>query len=68
MIVMERRAILVSGIVQGVGFRLFVYSLASRLHLQGFVRNQTSGVPIEIEGEAASLKAFSRNLRGNRPP
>ena len=55
---MERRAIAVRGIVQGVGFRPFVYGLASRLKLHGFVRNQTSGVLIEVEGEAGSLDRF----------
>ena len=48
---MDRRAIAVSGIVQGVGFRPFVYDLATRLGLNGFVRNQTGGVLIEVEGE-----------------
>ena len=47
---MERRAILVRGIVQGVGFRPFVFKLAERLHLHGFVRNQTGDVQIEVEG------------------
>jgi hydrogenase maturation protein HypF len=65
---MERRAIVVSGIVQGVGFRPFVYSLASRLRLHGFVRNQTSGVLIEIEGEAVSLESFLAEMVGKPPP
>ncbi len=48
---MDRRAIAVSGIVQGVGFRPFVYGLASRLGLHGFVKNQTGDVLIEVEGD-----------------
>ena len=38
------------GIVQGVGFRPFVYQLASRFHLSGYVINTSQGVDIEIEG------------------
>ena len=64
----ERRAISVDGIVQGVGFRPFVYGLASRLHLQGFVRNQTGNVRIEVEGERGSLDRFLNELTHNPPP
>jgi hydrogenase maturation protein HypF len=65
---MERRAILVRGIVQGVGFRPFVYGLASRLHLGGFVRNQTGTVLIEVEGEPPALDCFLAELAGQPPP
>jgi hydrogenase maturation protein HypF len=65
---MERRAILVRGIVQGVGFRPFVYTLAARLHLGGFVRNQTGSVLIEVEGEPSSLERFLADLVGRPPP
>jgi hydrogenase maturation protein HypF len=65
---MERRAILVRGIVQGVGFRPFVYNLASRLQLGGFVKNQTGSVLIEVEGEPSSLDAFLAELSGQPPP
>ena len=65
---MERRAIQVGGIVQGVGFRPFVYNLAARLHLTGFVKNQTGSVLIEIEGEPASLEDFLAELRSKPPP
>ncbi len=60
---MLRRAIDVSGIVQGVGFRPFVYDLATRLGLNGFVRNRTGGVLIEVEGEAHSLDRFLAELQ-----
>ena len=63
---MERRGIAVRGIVQGVGFRPFVYGLARRLTLNGFVRNTSLGVLIEIEGDPAALDAFQRDLL--RPP
>jgi hydrogenase maturation protein HypF len=65
---MDRRAIAVSGIVQGVGFRPFVHGLATRLGLNGFVRNQTGGVLIEVEGEADSLDHFLGELTSRPPP
>jgi hydrogenase maturation protein HypF len=65
---MERRAITVSGIVQGVGFRPFVYGVASRLGLHGFVKNQTSGVLIEVEGEPPTLECFLSEIMQSFPP
>ncbi len=65
---MERRAIRVRGIVQGVGFRPFVYGLAQRLDLRGFVRNQAGTVLIEVEGESASLEDFLGELVRTPPP
>jgi hydrogenase maturation protein HypF len=65
---MERRAIVVRGIVQGVGFRPFVYNLAARLHLSGFVKNQTGSVLIEVEGEPPSLEHFLTELAEKPPP
>ncbi|MBA2304379.1 MAG: carbamoyltransferase HypF [Acidobacteria bacterium] len=65
---MERREIAIGGIVQGVGFRPFVYGLASRLSLNGFVRNTPRGVLIEVEGDPGALAAFERELRTNPPP
>ena len=55
---MERRSIAVEGVVQGVGFRPFVFGLASRLKLCGFVKNRAGGVLIEVEGEAECLDRF----------
>ena len=63
-----RREIHVRGIVQGVGFRPFVYNLAHRLGLVGWVLNSSAGVRIEVEGEAAVLDAFVRALRDEAPP
>jgi hydrogenase maturation protein HypF len=54
--------------VQGVGFRPFVYGLASELRLHGFVRNTADGVLIEIEGEPASLDRFLAELTTRPPP
>lgn len=65
---MERRAILIRGVVQGVGFRPFVHRLASRFDLRGFVRNQTSDVLIEVEGEGRSLDGFLAELTSGPPP
>ncbi len=64
---MKRRAIAVSGIVQGVGFRPFVYALAARLGLHGFVKNQTGGVLIEVEGEDVALDRFLVELTAQPP-
>jgi hydrogenase maturation protein HypF len=65
---MERRALVVHGIVQGVGFRPFVYNLASRLRLRGFVKNQAGSVWIEVEGEPSSLDCFLAELSNQPPP
>ncbi len=65
---MERRSIIVRGVVQGVGFRPFVHGLASRLDLSGFVRNQSGLVQIEVEGEASSLDWFLFELSKRPPP
>jgi hydrogenase maturation protein HypF len=65
---MERRAITVRGIVQGVGFRPFVYGLAARLNLRGFVRNRTGDVRIEVEGDSGSLDLFQQELVSRPPP
>ena len=63
----ERREIAVQGIVQGVGFRPFVYGLAQKHHLAGFVRNDNAGVMIELEGEPRALDSFVQSL-GEAPP
>lgn len=65
---MERRTIAIQGTVQGVGFRPFVFGLAARLRLGGFVKNQTSGVRIEVEGEDGPLDQFLSQLVSKLPP
>ena len=62
-----RRAFRVSGIVQGVGFRPFVYRLAVRLGLAGWVLNDSAGVGIEAEGTEETLDAFTVALRTEAP-
>ena len=64
----ERWGISVRGIVQGVGFRPFVYALARRLELSGLVRNDAEGVRIEVEGAPEYLERFVRALEGDAPP
>ena len=59
----------VSGIVQGVGFRPFVYRIAVANSLMGYVRNRgDAGVEILLEGEAQNVKIFSRDLIKKKPP
>ena len=58
----------VKGIVQGVGFRPFVYRLANSLYLNGYVRNTTDGVEIEVTGEEEKLDRFINELRTGKPP
>ena len=58
----------ISGIVQGVGFRPFVYSLATRLALTGWVRNTSAGVEICVDGPAALLEQFIHGLQAELPP
>ncbi|HIJ89580.1 MAG: carbamoyltransferase HypF [Desulfobulbaceae bacterium] len=64
----ERWKISVGGIVQGVGFRPFVYRLARARGLTGFVANTPEGVAIESEGQVAQLQDFLVALRGEAPP
>jgi hydrogenase maturation protein HypF len=63
-----RVAVRVEGVVQGVGFRPFVYALATRLGLGGFVGNDVDGVFAEIEGPAAAVSAFLAGLERDAPP
>jgi len=64
---MVRVRIHVEGIVQGVGFRPFVYTLAGELAVSGFVRNTAAGVVIEAEAQPATLTAFTDALRSRAP-
>ncbi|MDQ2811457.1 MAG: carbamoyltransferase HypF [Actinomycetota bacterium] len=63
-----RTAVRVEGIVQGVGFRPFVYTLATGLGLSGFVGNDADGVFVEVEGPAATVSAFLAALERDAPP
>jgi hydrogenase maturation protein HypF len=58
----------IHGLVQGVGFRPFVYRLARELALAGWVRNSPRGVSIEVEGPLQQIAAFQKRLTEERPP
>jgi len=64
---LARQQLQVTGIVQGVGFRPFVYRLARRHHLSGWVCNTSRWVEIEIEGPPAALDAFISRLQQEAP-
>ncbi len=59
---------LIKGIVQGVGFRPFIYNLARTYNLKGFVTNTSEGVHIEVEGKSDALDAFHRAVIEEKPP
>ncbi len=58
----------ITGIVQGVGFRPFIYGLAKHFGLPGWVRNTSAGVDIEIDGPLSSLHAFVSAIENEAPP
>lgn len=64
----KRLRLNVSGVVQGVGFRPFVFAAAEKFGLKGFVGNESRGVFIEIEGDEKSLNEFQCLLNKNCPP
>jgi len=64
----QRFRIRVRGVVQGVGFRPFVFGLARSLSLSGWVLNDGAGLLLEIEGSAESCGAFQRQLSVQAPP
>ncbi len=66
---LKKRAIIsIRGVVQGVGFRPFIYRLAARHALSGWVRNTSGNVEIEVEGVESRLKAFLNELKTQAPP
>ena len=64
---MPRWRIRVDGVVQGVGFRPFVYRIARARALTGWVRNRPEGVEIEVQGPEAELRSFREALEAERP-
>lgn len=64
----RRRRLEIAGLVQGVGFRPFVWRLAREAGLAGFVTNTPLGVTLEVEGPAAALDRFRLRLLAETPP
>jgi hydrogenase maturation protein HypF len=65
---MIRRRLLINGIVQGVGFRPFVWRQATRLGISGFVENTPAGVVIEAQGPRDAVAAFAARIAAEPPP
>ncbi len=65
---MKRKRFIVNGRVQGVGFRPFVFRLATELSLKGWVSNSEQGVVVEVQGSADNLEAFGHRLMNSKPP
>jgi hydrogenase maturation protein HypF len=63
-----RRYVVVTGIVQGVGFRPFVYNIAVDNGLKGWVKNTSEGVYVDIEGPQESVEIFLHKLTNEAPP
>ena len=64
----RRVVVMVRGVVQGVGFRPFVYRLALENELAGFIGNDTEGVTIEVEGAGQRIETFVTRLSTDAPP
>jgi hydrogenase maturation protein HypF len=64
----DRIHIEIEGIVQGVGFRPFIFKLAATRGINGWVRNTSGGVIIEAEGESTNVSAFLRDITSEAPP
>ena len=65
---LERRVVTIKGLVQGVGFRPFIYNLAQQYELRGWVNNTTAGVKIDVQGSLRSIVHFINQLKTNAPP
>lgn len=64
----ERRRLIVQGVVQGLGFRPYVYRLARELNLGGWIENSSQGVLIEVEALSARLDTFITRFQAELPP
>jgi hydrogenase maturation protein HypF len=64
----QRAKAIINGIVQGVGFRPFIYHLAQKRGLGGYIANTSTGVDIEVEGEPRNIKNFFREVQTRKPP
>lgn len=64
----SRYQIIIKGLVQGIGFRPFIYKLAQELNLVGWVNNSSIGVTIEIESSSTQLNNFIDKIKTEKPP
>ncbi len=64
----KRVRCLFSGVVQGVGFRPFIYRIATKHSLSGFVQNRPDGVVVEVEGPADAINSFMSSVNKELPP
>jgi hydrogenase maturation protein HypF len=66
--VIKRVRYLFSGVVQGVGFRPFIYRIATRYSLSGFVQNRPDGVVVEVQGPLEAINSFMSSVNKETPP
>jgi len=64
----KRVKAIITGIVQGVGFRPFVYHLATSRQIKGFVKNTSEGVVLEVQGEDTDIDGFFQDITRYKPP
>ncbi|MDD2698350.1 MAG: carbamoyltransferase HypF [Arcobacteraceae bacterium] len=65
---MIRNKYQIKGVVQGVGFRPYIYTLATRFNLSGFVYNDSQGVTIELQGKVCDIELFDETFLDELPP
>ncbi|MDQ4078023.1 MAG: carbamoyltransferase HypF [Chloroflexota bacterium] len=65
---LQRLRLVIRGAVQGVGFRPFIYRLASEMELHGWVLNSAQGVFVEVEGISDQLECFRSRVEREKPP
>ncbi|MEW6013470.1 MAG: acylphosphatase, partial [Elusimicrobiota bacterium] len=64
---LKTKKIIINGVVQGVGFRPFIYNLAIEMNINGYVLNSPDGVVIELTAEEEKIKKFIENIRLKKP-
>ncbi len=63
----NRYEIKIKGIVQGIGFRPFIYKIAQQLNLKGWIKNSAQGVTIQVECHPKILKSFTNKIKQEKP-
>jgi hydrogenase maturation protein HypF len=64
----KRFHIHIDGVVQGVGFRPFIYRIATKYNFTGFVYNHSKGVEVEIQGQLNDIESFIKDVHEKKPP